>query len=339
MDGIETATKIRDNFMSEEEKLPIILLHSSSDDGTIIKACNELKIENRLLKPIKMDKLYHALSRLKTKEPSIRNLEISAPSISYQNLDYRFLIVEDNEVNRFLTRSYIEKLYPQSTIVEAENGVLGIEQFQKMPFSLVFMDIQMPEMNGYECSRKIRSIEKDKRTPIIALTAANVKGEREKSVAAGMDDFITKPILEENIEEILNKWLVQPDELESGKKENEGNQDLVQFNDKKLESYFGKDSVKLKKIIVITINQLNQALLQLDRNIQPEDSQMVLSLSHKLYGMSTSAGLVNLAEISRGLQNLDPADHLLLKKGAEELIEEIKLLIPILSKYLQEVNS
>ncbi|NTE00612.1 PAS domain S-box protein [Agrobacterium tumefaciens] len=339
MDGIETAKKIRDNFMSEEEKLPIILLHSSSDDGTIIKACNELKIENRLLKPIKMDKLYHALSRLKTKEPSIRNLEISAPSILYQNLDYRFLIVEDNEVNRFLTRSYIEKLYPQSTIVEAENGVLGIEQFQKMPFSLVFMDIQMPEMNGYECSRKIRSIEKDKRTPIIALTAANVKGEREKSVAAGMDDFITKPILEENIEEILNKWLVKPDEQESGKKENEGNQDLVQFNDKKLESYFGKDSVKLKKIIVITINQLNQALLQLDRNIQPEDSQMVLSLSHKLYGMSTSAGLVNLAEISRGLQNLDPADHLLLKKGAEELIEEIKLLIPILSKYLQEVNS
>lgn len=334
MDGIETATKIRDNFMNEDEKLPIILLHSSSDDGTIIKACNELKIYNRLLKPIKMDKLYLALSRLKTKESSIRNLEISSPSISYQNLNYRFLIVEDNEVNRFLTRSYIEKLYPQSIIMEAENGVIGIEQFQKMPFSLIFMDIQMPEMNGYECSKKIRSIEKEKRTPIIALTAANVKGEREKSIAAGMDDFITKPILEENIEYILNKWLVQSDELESGKKENET--DHVHFNVEKLESYFGKDSVKMKKIIGITIDQLNQAHLQLDKNIQPEDAQMVLSLSHKLYGMSTSAGLISLAEVSRELQKLDLADHFSLKKGAEELIKEIKLLIPILLKYMQE---
>ncbi|MFW0718255.1 PAS domain S-box protein [Pedobacter sp. N23S346] len=336
MDGIETATKIRDNFSDGEEKLPIILLHSSSDDGTIIKACNELEIENRLLKPIKMDKLYHALARLKTKEPTSRNLEISAPSIPYQNHDYKFLIVEDNEVNRFLTRSYIEKLYPQSIIMEAENGVIGIEQFKKMPFSLVFMDIQMPEINGYECSRTIRSIEKDKRTPIIALTAANVKGEREKSIAAGMDDFITKPILEENIEAILDKWLVQPDELESGKKENEADKDLVHFNIKKLESYFGKDSVKLKKIIGITINQLNQAHLQLDKNIQPEDSQMVLSLSHKLYGMSTSAGLINLAEVSRELQKVDVADHFSLKKGAEELLQEIKLLIPIVLKYAEE---
>lgn len=335
MDGIETATKIRNNFMNEDEKLPVILLHSSSDDGTIIKACNELKIDNRLLKPIKMDKLYNALSRLKMKEPAPRNLEIVAPSISYQNHYYKFLVVEDNEVNRFLTRSYIEKLYPQSIIIEAENGVIGIEEFQKMPFSLVFMDIQMPEMNGYECSRTIRSIEKDKKTPIIALTAANVKGEREKSIAAGMDDFITKPILEENIEAILNKWLIPANEVESEQNE-ETNKDLVHFNVVKLEAYFGKDSVKLKKIIGITVNQLNQAQLQLDKNIQPEDSQMVLSLSHKLYGMATSAGLITLAEVSRGLQKVDVTEHATLKKGAEELLEEIKQLIPILMKYEEE---
>ncbi len=207
LNGIETAAKIRNNFINEDEKLPLILLHSSSDDGTIIKACNELKINNRLLKPIKIDKLYYALSRLKMKEPDPQILEIKTPSTKYQNHDYKFLIVEDNEVNRFLTRSYIEKIYPKSIIMEAENGIIGIEQFQKTHFNLIFMDIQMPEMNGYDCAKTIRSIEKDKRTPIIALTAANVKGEREKSLEVGMDDFITKPILEENIEATLNKWL------------------------------------------------------------------------------------------------------------------------------------
>ncbi len=337
MDGIETAAKIRNNFISADEKLPVILLHSSSDDGTIIKACNELKIDNQLLKPIKMDKLYLALSRLKTKETTFsKNIEISAPSISYPNQAHKFLIVEDNEVNRFLTRSYIEKLYPQSIIIEAENGLIGIEQFQKTMFSLVFMDIQMPEMNGYECSKKIRLIEKDKRTPIIALTAANVKGEREKSIAAGMDDFITKPVLEENIKAILNKWLLDTHELKSDKKDSEANNDLVHFNIEKLESYFGKDSVKLKKIIEITINQLNLASIQLTKNIQPEDSEMVLSLSHKLYGMSTSAGFITLAEVSRELQKVDVADYLSLKAGAENLKREIKLLISILINYSQE---
>ncbi|MFD2287888.1 PAS domain S-box protein [Pedobacter petrophilus] len=334
MDGIETATKIRDNFMSEDEKLPVILLHSSSDDGTIIKACSELKIENRLLKPIKMDTLFLTLSRLKSKEISPQDLEITAPLLADQNPDYSFLIVEDNEVNRFLTRSYIEKIYPKSIIMEAENGTIGIEQFKKMSFSLVFMDIQMPEMNGYECARKIRAFEKEKRTPVIALTAANVKGEREKCVAAGMDDFITKPILQENIEAILNKWLVQPDEPELSKVEQETDQDLFHFDFKKLATYFGKDSVKFNKIIGITVEQLKQAQQQLAKNIQLEDTEMMLALSHKLYGMSTSAGLIKLADICRELQKHNVDDHLLLQTGAEELREEIKLLIPILLKYL-----
>ena len=333
MDGIETTTKIRDNFMSEEEKLPVILLHSSSDDGTLIKACSELGIENRLLKPIRIDTLFLTLSRLKSKEITLHNIEIPAPLPASQNPEYSFLIVEDNEVNRFLTRSYIEKLYPQSVIMEAENGTVGIEQFKKMPFDLVFMDIQMPEMNGYECARKIRAFEKEKRTPVIALTAANVKGEREKCVAAGMDDFITKPVLQENIEVILNKWLVQPEDPQLSPVEQEAKPDLFHFDFNKLSTYFGEDSIKLNKIIGITIEQLKQAQRQLDKDIQLEDAEMLLALSHKLYGMSTSAGLTNLAEICRELEKYEVGGPISLQKGAEEMRNEIRLLIPILLKY------
>ncbi|RDC56184.1 PAS domain S-box protein [Pedobacter chinensis] len=335
MDGLETAAKIRENFMAGDEKLPVILLHSSSDDGKIIKACHELEIDNRLLKPIKMNELYLALTRIKTKDTFSSPPQPLSQTISSDQREFRFLIVEDNEVNRFLTRSFIEKILPQSVILEAENGVIGVEIFQKESFDAIFMDIQMPEMNGYECSTKIRSIEKGKRTPIIALTAANVMGEREKSIAAGMDDFITKPVLEENIEAILNKWLFKSEKPELPKQAIADDQNPNHFNSEKLESYFEKNPVKLKKIIGITVNQLNQALSQLNKKIQPKDSQMVVYLSHKLYGMSASAGLINLAEICRRIQETDASDHIAFKKGAEELRREIKILIPILEKHVQ----
>jgi len=329
MDGLETSAKIRESFTLDQDRLPLILLHSSSDDEKIIKACRELQIDHRLLKPIKMHELYRVLSRLKTNE--IVTDDIDLLNLPDQNTEYqyKFMVVEDNEVNRFLARALIEKLHPKSLILEAENGIIALDIFQKESPDLIFMDIQMPEMNGYRCTTKIREIENGKRTPIIALTAANVMGEREKSLEAGMDDFITKPVLEENIEAILKKWL--PDT----KKADEGAIELIKpvhFDSRKLESYLDNDAERIKKIIGITIIQLDQTLLQLDSMRAPEDSEMISSLSHKIYGMSSSAGLNNLAEISSRIQELDVADHISLKAGAELLKKEIEILIPLLKK-------
>ncbi|WP_431293748.1 PAS domain S-box protein [Pedobacter sp. P26] len=329
MDGLETSRKIRENFTLDQENLPLILLHSSSDDEKIIKACRELQIHHRLLKPIKMHELYRVLSRLKTSEIANESMELTAFHGENNGYQYKFMIVEDNEVNRFLARALIEKLHPQSIILEAENGLVALETFQKESPDLVFMDIQMPEMNGYECTGNIRLIENGKRTPIIALTAANVMGEREKSLAAGMDDFITKPVLEENIETILKKWLPdvkKPDEhiIEIIKP--------VHFDSRKLESYLDSDMERIKKIIGITIIQLDQTFSQLDRMISPIDPEMIISLSHKLYGMSSSAGLNNLAEISSRIQELNISDPISLKAETELLKKEIEILIPLLKK-------
>lgn len=329
MDGLETSAKIRESFTLDQGKLPLILLHSSSDDEKIIKACRELQIEHRLLKPIKMHELFRVLSRLKANEIATDDLDL--PGLPDENTkhQYKFMVVEDNEVNRFLARALIEKLHPKGIILEAENGSVALELFQKESPDLVFMDIQMPEMNGYECTGKIRKTESGKRTPIIALTAANVMGEREKSLVAGMDDFITKPVLEENIETILKKWL--PD----AKKPDAHLIEItrpVHFDSTKLESYLNNDSEKIKKIIGITITQLEQTLLQLDKMRVPADSEMIISLSHKIYGMSSSAGLNNLTEISSSIQKLNISDDISLKAGVELLKKEIEILIPLLKK-------
>jgi len=334
MDGIETAAKIRENFSSDVGEIPLILLHSSSDDGKIIKACNDLHIDNRLLKPIKMNDLYLALTRIRTREASYQNRQYPVSATQRGSQIYRFLIVEDNVVNRFLTRSLLEELCPGSMVTEAENGVLGAELCQHQTFDLIFMDIQMPEMNGYECAGKIRSQEVGTRVPIIALTAANVMGEREKSIAAGMDDFITKPVLEEHIATVLDKWLVKPTDPLSNEAVGE-DINRPHFNISKLDLYFKGDSAKLRKIIGITIDQLHTALKELEKEIGSDDCEAVISLAHRLYGMSSSAGLENLAWISGKLQSIPCSDVAAFLQVVGELTLGIKSVLPILEVYVQ----
>jgi len=328
MDGLETVAKIRQSFSDPNQKSPIILLHSSSDDGTLIAACRDLGIQSRLSKPIKIDDLYQALAKLNEVSPdnTTQNI-ISSEEVTTLNHNYTFLIVEDNEVNRFLARALIEKIHPNSKILEAENGILGLEVFKKEVPDFVFMDIQMPEMNGYECAKQIRLLESDYHTPIIALTAANIMREKEKSIEAGMDDFITKPVLEENIDEILKKWLPKAPKTSTP-------QEVIHFDKSKLDFYLDKDESKLKKIILITIKQLEQALKQLNENGWQTDLEKVNAFAHKLYGMSISAGLVNIAEITNSLQKIHSED--LIDNG--ELLNNLKIgietIIPILkSRY------
>ncbi|MDQ0638723.1 PAS domain S-box-containing protein [Pedobacter sp. W3I1] len=328
MDGLETAAKIRENFPSEFGEIPLILLHSSSDDGTIIKACNDLRIGNKLLKPIKMTDLYLALTRIRTRETFDQIRQHSTSVHTGQSPAYRFLIIEDNEVNRFLTRTLLEKINPKCLIVEAENGALGAAVFQDEVFDLVFMDIQMPEMNGYECARKIRSREEGTKVPIIALTAANVMGEREKSIEAGMDDFITKPVLEENIAAIIDKWLFRTEKPFSDEAI-----DRPHFDINRLRLYFDDDSVKLHEIIGIAINQLHAALGELDREIRPADYEMVISLAHKLNGMSSTAGLEKLVMISAKLQVIPCSNFAAFLQAVAELRETIASTIPVLERY------
>ncbi len=117
------------------------------------------------------------------------------------------LVVEDNTVNMLLTKTIIHKLMPAAVIIEAGNGLDAVRIFKETRPDLILMDIQIPELNGYEATYKIRGMERNGRVPIIALTAGNISGEREKSLSAGMDDFLSKPIVEETLAAIFRKWL------------------------------------------------------------------------------------------------------------------------------------
>ncbi len=128
---------------------------------------------------------------------------------------YRILAVDDNPVNLQVAVHMLERIGAE--VDTATNGRLAVDRFCAQPYALILMDCQMPEMDGYQASSEIRRLEtsmaelqgKDtvSRTPIIALTAHALEGEREKCLAAGMDDFLTKPIRAATLYDMLGRWL------------------------------------------------------------------------------------------------------------------------------------
>ncbi|PRZ21697.1 PAS domain S-box protein [Flavobacterium granuli] len=119
----------------------------------------------------------------------------------------KIMLVEDNKINMLLLKTIIKNLFSEATISEIQNGKDAVDQFETIKPDIIFMDIQMPIMNGYEATREIRNLESGQKTPIIAITAGVEKEEKNKCLEAGMNDYISKPIIKGIIETTLNKWI------------------------------------------------------------------------------------------------------------------------------------
>ncbi|MEQ1624656.1 MAG: response regulator, partial [Sediminibacterium sp.] len=120
---------------------------------------------------------------------------------------YKVLLVDDNDFNIMLIRQMVIDILPESIIFESKNGREAIEQYNIEKPDLIFMDVQMPELNGHEATQIIRSLEKGLHIPIIALTAGTNTAELNLCLESGMNDVITKPFLSNELVKIIFKWL------------------------------------------------------------------------------------------------------------------------------------
>jgi CheY-like chemotaxis protein/anti-sigma regulatory factor (Ser/Thr protein kinase) len=140
----------------------------------------------------------------------IENIEVvfnHKERADYGHENYKILIIEDNKINMLLAKTLVKQIVPNGTIYEAQNGEEGVEKYKMLKPDLILMDVQMPIMNGYEATKEIRSLKNGEHIPIIALTAGTVIGEREKCIEVGMNDYASKPIVKEVLENIISKWI------------------------------------------------------------------------------------------------------------------------------------
>lgn len=118
------------------------------------------------------------------------------------------LIAEDNPINQKVIERMVQKLGYRVDLVA--NGIEAIQALDRFQYALVFMDCQMPEMDGFEACREIRRRPSEIRIPIVAITANAMKGDRERCLAAGMDDYVSKPFKQEDLRRVIERWVPKP---------------------------------------------------------------------------------------------------------------------------------
>lgn len=333
MDGLESIEKIRANFPETTNPQSIILLHSSSDDERIMKGCEALGVTNRLVKPVKMTELYRALSRLGQKEEVLPTPN-TTPALEVGTRSAKVLLVEDNVINQLLTKTIIGRVMPNAQIIEAINGQEGVKAYTEYLPDLVLMDIQMPVMNGYEATQRIRQVEEGRRIPIIALTAGTVKGEREKCLAAGMDDFIAKPVVEASIAALLQKWLGT--QIEETPATEAISVDLdAHFDLNVLKTMAGNDPEFIAVLIEAAESELKNSLAMLTQQTEQLDFVGLKATGHKLRGTSLSAGLPKLAQLAFDLEHMPQLEPTVVNKLFQAIESEMRLIFSLFPEALK----
>ena len=202
MDGFMTAEKIRAH--AEIAGATVMMLSSSMPAGAAAR-CVELGVASYLTKPVSQSDLIEAiLIAIGVQEPEalpIADTPSDAPPANH----LRILLAEDNLINRALATGILEKR--GCSLVHAANGREAVEAAGREAFDLIFMDVQMPEMDGLEATRRIREAEQPtgRHTPIAAMTAHAMTGDRERFLASGMDEYISKPFAREELFTLIER--------------------------------------------------------------------------------------------------------------------------------------
>jgi PAS domain S-box-containing protein len=216
MDGFELARTIREDKRFDDLVLVMITSAGRPGDGAL---CEQLGISSYLLKPITPTELRDAIQLTLARgqddrrEPSL----VTRHSLREAWESLHVLLAEDNQVNQKLAVHVLERLGHKVQV--AKNGREALELLEKSAFDLVLMDIQMPEMGGEEATQRIRAMEKARggHVPIVAMTAHAMAGDKERFLAAGMDEYISKPISQERLREVVRSLGRAPGAVDGAK--------------------------------------------------------------------------------------------------------------------------
>ncbi len=271
-----------------------VISFSTSPDAEALEHLQELGVTRTLRKPVTHRNLYNALletlrAEKKEQETSAENLDLKALKGSY------VLAVDDNAANLRLVNIFLQEL--GISVDTAENGIQAIALSKNKVYDAIFMDIQMPEMDGLEATRTIRANKTNKATPIIALTAHAMANEKEQLLEAGMDDYMTKPVSEKDLVNILFKWTQNnADTVEAETIESENKEVTLDWQlSLKLANNNTELAIDMLRMLVESNFETSK---QIHAAYQAQEFESLLHHVHKLHGASSYLGTPKLKRLS-----------------------------------------
>jgi signal transduction histidine kinase/CheY-like chemotaxis protein len=303
MDGFELAEKIQVSVKRNPDltQVTVLMLTSGGLPGEANR-CREVGISAYLLKPVLKDDLraavLAALSQRRVEADKAPEL-VTRHTLRESTRKLRILVAEDNAVNQAVILRVLEKM--DHTAVLAENGKEALALASTEKFDLVFMDVQMPEMDGMAATAAIRKNESKNgtaRLPIFAMTAHAMKGDRERCLEAGMDGYITKPVRFSDIEQTLSgvaRTPIAPDKPAAPT----ASWDKTEALDR-----IGGDEELLEELCQIFLEESPKLLQKLQQAVATGDSDGVMRAAHSLKGESSYLGAGGTSQAARQLEEM-----------------------------------
>lgn len=322
-DGYDLSSWIREDPNLQKTKICLMTSGGRHGESNLRK---QLRIDAHLLKPIKQSDLYEAFASMLSLVSIRKEIKKKETELEKSVGQLRILLAEDNVVNQRLAVALLEK--HGHSVVVAGNGREAVDTFAGNEFDAVLMDIQMPELDGIEATKKIREIEVElaKRTPIIAMTAHAMAGDRERFLDAGMDDYIPKPIRVARLIEALGLAVgEEPSTVSSTIKQQSPH--LVNWNHA-FETVAG-DKELLVELINVFINERDVMLSEIQTAIHSSDSKELRRSAHAFKGALFHLGADQIAEIAAQLES----------KGQNGVFENSQSIFDQLKKQSQLLTS
>lgn len=320
MNGLETINKMQSTIKSSA---PIILLDNSVDE--ISSSSLDQTIKGIIQKPVLEDELWNLLESIQVKLPEKKQRKEKKNSIKDAKV-FTILIAEDNPINYLLVSTILQNHLPGVNLYSAQNGLEAKQLCEIHLFDIILMDIQMPEMNGIDATREIRERGLNKDTPIIALTAGTLKGEKEKCLESGMNDFLGKPFTQDQLAIILADYL----KVSAKKSEEKQTVKKGRFQKSELMQRLGVDESSLHAILDACIPSLEKFQHEIADTYHEKDSKEANKLGHKVKGAALSLGFTHLGQLGHRLEKISTTDDqnlgILLKEMEIEIAELIDLI-------------
>jgi PAS domain S-box-containing protein len=282
MDGFTLAERIRQD---PEPMGSTLMMLSSANRREDIARCRELGVSAYLIKPIRQSTLLDAI--MTTLGTSASALDRSAPDAAHHapapgRCRLRLLLAEDNAVNQRLAVSLLEKRGHQ--VVVAGNGREALAALDGRPFDAVLMDVQMPEMDGFEATAAIRAREAatGAHTPIIAMTAHALKGDRDRCLEAGMDAYVSKPLRPQELFEVLEALATAADL--AGPAPNGPEPEPAAFDMAVALERVDGDAELLKELAGLFKSECPQRMADIRQAIDQRDASKLYQAAHTLRG-------------------------------------------------------